>query len=82
LKAGGGELSSREEKLSKIHEDIGRHVGGQEVLIAAGFRLEKLAGIPCFFSAKPHIKTDMDGWSEWFDTLKKTLAVIEEEMIK
>jgi hypothetical protein len=66
----------------KFMEDIGRHVGGREVLIAAGFRLEKLDGVPCFFSAEPHIETDMDGWSEWFDTLKKTLAVIEEEMIK
>ena len=28
------------------------------------------------------LETDMDGWSEWFDTLKKSLAVIEEEMIK
>jgi hypothetical protein len=66
----------------KFMEDIGRHIGGREVLIAAGFRLEKLDGVPCFFSAEPHIETDMDGWSEWFDTLKKTLAVIEEEMIK
>jgi hypothetical protein len=66
----------------KFMEDIGRHVGGREVLIAAGFRLEKLDGVPCFFSAEPHIETDMDGWSEWFDTLKKMLAVIEEEMIK
>ncbi len=66
----------------KFMEDIGKYVGGREVLIAAGFRLEKLDGVPCFFSAEPHIETDMDGWSEWFDTLKKTLAVIEEEMIK
>ena len=66
----------------KFMADIGRHVGGREVLIAAGFELEKLDGVPCFFSAEPHIESDMDGWSEWFDTLKKTLAVIEEEMFK
>ncbi|KAL3823584.1 hypothetical protein ACHAXA_005565 [Cyclostephanos tholiformis] len=66
----------------KFMEDIGRHVGGREVLIAAGFKLEKLDGVPCFFSAEPNIETDMDGWSEWFNTLKKTLAVIEEEMFK
>ena len=61
---------------------VRRNVGGREVLIAAGFELEKLDGVPCFFSAEPHIESDMDGWSEWFDTLKKTLAVIEEEMFK
>ena len=66
----------------KFMEDIGRHVGGREVLIAAGFRLEKLDGVPCFFSKEPHIESDMDGWSEWFDGLKKSLEVIEEEMIK
>ena len=66
----------------KFTEDIGRHVGGKEVLIAAGFRLEKLDGVPCLFSKEPHIESDMDGWSVWFDGLKKTLEVIEEEMIK
>ena len=66
----------------KFVEDIGRHIGGREVLIAAGFKLEKLDGVPCFFSAEPHIESDMDGWSTWFDTLKKTLTVIEEEMLK
>lgn len=66
----------------KFVEDIGRHVGGREVLIAAGFKLEKLDGVPCFFSAEPHIESDMDGWSTWFDTLKKTLTVIEDEMLK
>jgi hypothetical protein len=66
----------------KFVEDIGRHIGGREVLIAAGFKLVKLDGVPCFFSAEPHIESDMDGWSNWFDTLKKTLTVIEEEMLK
>eukprot|EP00578_Thalassiosira_sp_NH16_P000051 CAMPEP_0181129570 /NCGR_PEP_ID=MMETSP1071-20121207/29391_1 /TAXON_ID=35127 /ORGANISM="Thalassiosira sp., Strain NH16" /LENGTH=496 /DNA_ID=CAMNT_0023215563 /DNA_START=18 /DNA_END=1508 /DNA_ORIENTATION=- len=66
----------------KFMEDIGRHVGGREVLIAAGFKLEKLDGVPSFFSKEPHIESDMDGWSNWFDMLKKTLEVIEDEMLK
>lgn len=66
----------------KFNEDIGRHPGGKEVLIAAGFCLETLDGVKCFFSREPNIETDMDGWSKWFDVLKKTLEVIEEEMIK
>lgn len=66
----------------KFMEDIGRHVGGQEVLIAAGFRLEKLDGVPCFFSKEPHIESDMDGWSDWFDGMKKYLEIVEDEMIK
>ncbi|KAL9190208.1 hypothetical protein ACHAXT_007419 [Thalassiosira profunda] len=66
----------------KFVEDIGRHVGGREVLVAAGFQLQKLDGVPCFFSKEPHLESDMDGWSAWFDAMKQTLAVIEEEMIK
>lgn len=66
----------------KFNEDIGRHPGGKEVLIAAGFCLETLDGVKCFFSREPNIETDMDGWSKWFDVLKKTLEVIEEEMLK
>jgi hypothetical protein len=66
----------------KFMEDIGRHIGGKEVLIAAGFSLEKLDGVPSFFSKEPNIESDMDGWSDWFDGLTKTLEVIEEEMIK
>jgi len=66
----------------KFMEDIGRHVGGREVLIAAGFKLKKLDGVPCFYSHEPHIETNMDGWSDWFDTLKKTLEIVEEEMLK
>ena len=66
----------------KFNEDIGRHTGGKEVLIAAGFSLETLDGVKCFFSREPNIETDMDGWSKWFDVLKKTLEVIEEEMLK
>ncbi|KAL7451737.1 hypothetical protein ACHAWC_003548 [Mediolabrus comicus] len=66
----------------KFNEDIGRHAGGKEVLIAAGFCLETIDGVKCFFSREPNIETDMDGWSKWFDVLKKTLEVIEEEMLK
>ena len=68
----------------KFNDDIGRHTGGKEVLIAAGFRLETLDGVKCFFSREPNLENDMDmtGWSNWFDGLKKSLAVIEEEMIK
>ena len=66
----------------KFMEDIGQHVGGREVLIAAGFKLVTLDGVPSFLSKEPHIESDMDGWSNWFDALKKTLEVIEEEMLK
>jgi hypothetical protein len=38
--------------------------------------------VKCFFSREPNIEQDMNGWSDWFDGLKKTLEVIEEEMIK
>ncbi len=65
----------------KFIEDIGRHVGGREILIAAGFRLENIEGVPCLYSKEPDVEKDMDGWSIWFDNLKKTLEVIEEQMM-
>jgi len=33
-------------------------------------------------SREPDIETDMDGWSGWFDLLKETLAVVEEQVTK
>ena len=63
-------------------QDIGRHPGGKEVLVAAGFKLETVDGVPCFFSREPDVERDMDGWSSWFDGLKQTLEVIEEQMMK
>ena len=66
----------------KFLEDIGRHSGGKEVLIAAGFTFAEVDGAKCFFSREPDLASDMDGWSEWFDLIKGTLAAIEEEMIK
>lgn len=65
----------------KFIQDIGRHVGGREVLIAAGFRLENVEGVPCLYSKEPDVENDMDGWSDWFDNLKKTLDVIEEQIM-
>lgn len=67
----------------KFLQDIGRHTpGGVEVLIAAGFKLEMLDGVKSFFSKEPDLESDMDRWSDWFDRLKMTLQIIEEEMIK
>lgn len=65
----------------KFHQDIGRHDGGREVLIAAGFRLGAIDDVPCFISTEPNIETQMDEWSEWFDLLKATLEVLEQELI-
>ena len=65
----------------RFQQDIGRHAGGREVLLAAGFRLGKIDEIPSFISSEPNIEKDMDGWAAWFDLLKDSLAIIEEEMI-
>lgn len=66
----------------KFMSDIGRHPGGKELLIAAGFRLVTVDAVPCFFSKEPDIEHDMDGWSEWFDLIKNTVEIIEEELLK
>lgn len=66
----------------KFLEDVGRHDGGNEVLIAAGFTLEEFDGVKCFFSREPDLANEMDKWSSWFDLIKSTLNAIEEEMTK
>ena len=53
-----------------------------EFLIAAGFELGAIDDVPCYLSKEPNIETDMDGWAAWFDLLKGTLDVLEQEMSK
>jgi hypothetical protein len=73
-------------RIRRDHEqfqaDIGRHKGGIELLIAAGFTLGAIDDVPCYLSKEPNIEKDMDGWSAWFDLLKGTLQVLEEELMK
>lgn len=66
----------------KFNQDIGRHDGGAEVLIAAGFRFAEVECVKCLFSREPDLETDMDGWTSWFDLIKETVSIIEEEMMK
>lgn len=65
----------------KFLHDIGRHDGGKEVLVAAGFTFEEIDGVKCYFTKEPDLMNDMDGWSKWFDLIKGSLSIIEEEMI-
>jgi hypothetical protein len=61
-----------------FNQDIGRHQGGREILLAAGFELGAIDEVPCFISKEPNIENDMDGWSAWFDLLKATLKILQE----
>ena len=65
----------------RFNQDIGRLPGGKEILIAAGFTLGAIDDVPSYLSIEPNIEKDMDGWAAWFDLLKKTLEIIEEQMI-
>jgi DNA repair exonuclease SbcCD ATPase subunit len=67
---------------ARFHEEIGQYPGGRELLIAAGFRLGAIDDVPCFISTEPDIEKEMDAWSEWFDLLKATLNLLEQEMLK
>jgi hypothetical protein len=65
--------------------DIGRHRGGHEFLIAAGFRYVNMVldendptEIAALVSKEPNLETDMDGWADWFDTNKKAVQLLEE----
>lgn len=66
----------------RFHDDIGRHPGGRELLIAAEFRLGSIDDVACFISTEPNLEKDMDGWSNWFDNHKSTLDIIEAELLK
>jgi hypothetical protein len=66
----------------RFNEDIGRYPGGKELLIAAGFELGLVEEVPSFLSKEPNIEKDMDGWSAWFDLLKATLEILEQQMVK
>ena len=67
---------------AQFHKDIGQYAGGRELLIAAGFRLGAVDDVACFISTEPDIEKEMDAWSEWFDLLKATLEILEQELIK
>jgi PUB domain len=66
----------------KFVNDIGRHVGGKELLIASGFDIGTIDDVPSYICHEPNIENDMDGWSTWFDLLKNTLQAIEEQIMK
>ncbi|KAL7574964.1 hypothetical protein ACA910_010783 [Epithemia clementina (nom. ined.)] len=64
----------------KFNEDIGRYAGGKEILIAAGFELGEIDGVPSYISKEPDLESDMDRWSSWFDLLKATLGLLDEQL--
>ena len=83
------QISSRPEEIQfrrirrdhpKFEEDIGRHKGGKELLIAGGFTFKEMDGMKCFFSAEPDLATDMDAWSTWYQLIKDTINILDEEM--
>jgi DNA repair exonuclease SbcCD ATPase subunit len=63
----------------QFQQDIGRHKGGQEVLLAAGFEPGAIDDVPCFICREPDLEKEMDKWSEWFDLLKATHQILQEE---
>lgn len=65
----------------KFNADIGRHPGGKELLLAAGFVLGRIDEVPSYVSKEPNLETDMDGWASWYDLLKASLEAIEEQLI-
>ena len=71
----------RRDHQNFVH-DIGRHEGGKELLIAAGFTFQEIDEKKCFFSAEPDLATDMDGWSSWFDLMKGTFQLLDETLAK
>eukprot|EP00934_Nitzschia_sp_Nitz4_P004326 Nitzschia sp. Nitz4//scaffold104_size75438//59071//60240//NITZ4_005665-RA/size75438-processed-gene-0.50-mRNA-1//-1//CDS//3329532413//4316//frame0 len=63
----------------QFQQDIGRFKGGVELLIAAGFELGHIDEVPVYLSKEPNLETDMDAWTVWFDRIKSTLEILEDE---
>mmetsp|Transcript_13828 Transcript_13828/g.19811 ORF Transcript_13828/g.19811 Transcript_13828/m.19811 type:complete len:395 (-) Transcript_13828:52-1236(-) len=62
-------------------KDIGRHAGGKEFLISAGFHLsDDEDNIPCFLSKEPDLENDMDAWSDWYSNIKSVVEILEQEL--
>lgn len=66
----------------RFMQDIGQYAGGKELIIAAGFELGFVEEIPSYVCREPDVEKDLDGWKTWYDLLKGTLEIIEQEMIK
>jgi hypothetical protein len=49
-------------------------------LIAGGFDVGFVDEVPSFICKEPNVETDLDGWTEWYDRIKGTLQIIQEEM--
>jgi hypothetical protein len=68
-------------RIRRTHEqfvqDVGRHEGGIEVLIAGGFVLGSIDDVPCYLSKEPDVEKDMEKWSEWFEINNSALELLE-----
>lgn len=65
----------------RFNEEIGKYPGGKEILIAAGFTIGRVDEIPSFVLKEPNIETEMDAWSAWFDLIKGTVQILEEQLV-
>ena len=69
-------------KIKKDHpkysQDIGRHAGGNEALVAAGFSLCVVEESQLFIMAEPNLENDFDKWSAWFDNIKLCEKILGE----
>lgn len=56
---------------AKFEEDFGKHPGGKEVFVAAGWKLQTLEeDVKILNLIEPNLETDMDAWMGWFDNIK------------
>ncbi|GMI01117.1 hypothetical protein TrST_g9333 [Triparma strigata] len=62
----------------RFHEDCGQYEGGQEALIAAGWKLQTLENIKYLTLVEPNLETNLDAWSDWYDAIKANLVTLKE----
>ncbi|OQS05579.1 phosphatase 1 regulatory subunit [Thraustotheca clavata] len=51
--------------------DIGQFPGGQDAMLAMGFKIVVQDEVRVFVMEEPDLAADLDAWSNWFDTLKE-----------
>mmetsp|Transcript_14692 Transcript_14692/g.17884 ORF Transcript_14692/g.17884 Transcript_14692/m.17884 type:complete len:419 (+) Transcript_14692:293-1549(+) len=66
----------------RFMDNIGKHQGGVQFFLAVGWRFVEIDGVKCIFSKEPDLETEMDQWSNWYDSIKDTIQVLNEEISK
>jgi PUB domain len=62
----------------RFHADVGQYDGATQILLSSGFQLQVSAEGTALVMTEPDLSLQMDAWTVWYDTLKGTIARLQE----